>query len=160
MQAQDPSLQGQASAIGILYNFTLIVMFYQMDGIFIFLQTMMKAFQIVPVDAFINPLFFSKSLPLWTTSVGLLNYFMAVALQLAAPSLLAILMAETFLGIANRLAPQVQVSFLGMPLKSLLGIFLLWAAWAFVLKEAAKQTLSWLNTIADVVFSFGPFVSP
>jgi len=60
-------------------------------------------------------------------------------------------MAEMFLGIANRLAPQVQIAFLGMSIKSLLGLALLWAAWFFILKQFTKQTYDWLNLINKMV---------
>jgi len=62
----------------------------------------------------------------------------AVGIQLAAPSILAILMTEMFLGIANRLAPQVQIVFLGMSLKSLVGLAVLCAAWFFIIQQLNK----------------------
>jgi type III secretion protein T len=67
-----------------------------------------------------------------------------LSLKLAAPALVAILMAEMFLGIANRLAPQVQIAFLGMPLKSFLGLLLLFFGWFAILgdmKDLSDQML-------------------
>jgi type III secretion protein T len=52
-----------------------------------------------------------------------------------------------FLGIANRLAPQVQIAFLGMSLKSLLGIGLLFVGWFFILLQMSKQAQIWLKTL-------------
>ena len=54
-------------------------------------------------------------------------------------------MAESFLGIANRLAPQVQIAFLGLALKSLLGLILLWAGWAFITKQMAQTAVDWVT---------------
>jgi type III secretory pathway component EscT len=56
-----------------------------------------------------------------------------------------------FLGIANRLAPQVQIVFLGMSLKSLLGLGLLWAGWFFILKQMANQSVLWLHDLEKVL---------
>lgn len=70
-------------------------------------------------------------------------------MKLAAPAIIAILMAEMFLGIANRLAPQVQIAFLGMPLKSFLGLLLLFVGWFAILgdmKELSEQMLQQIST--------------
>lgn len=64
-------------------------------------------------------------------------------------------MAEIFLGIANRLAPRVQIAFLGMSLKSLLGLALLFVAWFFILKQLVKQTELWLKTIDTLLKTIG-----
>jgi len=56
-------------------------------------------------------------------------------------------MAEMFLGIANRLAPQVQIVFLGISLKSWIGLALLAAAWYLIMTQLGKETLDWLKNI-------------
>ena len=45
-----------------------------------------------------------------------------IGLQLAAPALIALLLTDLFFGIINRVAPQVNVFFLSMPVKMLVGI--------------------------------------
>ena len=67
-------------------------------------------------------------------------------------------MAEVFLGIANRLAPQVQIIFLGMPIKSLLGIFFLWVGWLFILTQGNKQLFSWFRSLEQIIDSLKLFV--
>jgi len=154
LQVTDPFLQSQASDIGILYNFILIVIFYQIDGPFYFFNALFDTYTIVPADGWLPLQFFSFNHPFWQMIWGLTNKVMAVGIQLAAPSLLAILMTEMFLGIANRLAPQVQIAFLGMSLKSLIGLAMLCAGWFFILQQMNKQTFLWLNEMNKVVQSF------
>ncbi len=151
MQSQDPVMQSQASPIGILYNSILIVLFFQIGGPFLFFDAVMKSYEIIPPAGFINPLFLSVKSPFWKISFDLVNQVVTIAIQLAAPALVGILMAEMFLGIANRLAPQVQIAFLGMSLKSLLGLGVLWAAWFFILKQFAKQSYDWLEVLNKVI---------
>ena len=151
MQSQDPSLQTQASPIGIFYNYILIVIFFQISGPFLFFDALVKSYEVVPPAEFINPLFFSVKSTFWKTGMDIINQIVAIAIQLSAPCIVAILMAEMFLGIANRLAPQVQIAFLGMSIKSLLGLALLWAAWFFILKQFTKQTYDWLNLINKMI---------
>jgi len=157
MQAQDPTMQNQSSSIGNLFNYILLVLFFQIDGPFIFFDTFLKSYQLIPPDAFINPKFFNLHLPLWETSLVIMHHILALSVQLAAPALLAVLMTELFLGIANRLAPQVQISFLGMSLKSLIGLFVLWVGWIFILKQTSIETLNWLSTFNRIIDSFAPY---
>jgi type III secretion protein T len=151
LQVTDPFTQTQASDLGILYNFVLIVIFYQIDGPFYFFNALFDTYTLVPADGWIPAQFFSFGHPFWQAVWSCTNRIMAVGIQLAAPSLLAILMTEMFLGIANRLAPQVQIAFLGMSLKSLVGLAMLCAGWSFILKQMTKQTLLWINEMNKIV---------
>ena len=107
----------------------------------------------IPVDQVIQSWFFNLSHPFWKAIVGTLTRFLAIAIQLAAPSIVAILMAEMFLGIANRLAPRVQIVFVGMSLKSLLGLMLLWVAWIFILQQMGKQSILWIKDLDTILQS-------
>lgn len=153
LMVTDPIMQSQTSPIGQLYNYVFIVLFYQIDGPFLFLDGVMNSYSIIAANDLIPSAFFNFNLPFWKTLATLLTKFTALAIQLAAPSIVAILMAEMFLGIANRLAPQVQIAFLGMSIKSLLGLALLWAGWFFILQQLAKQSLLWLQSIDQFFLS-------
>ena len=84
----------------------------------------------------------------------ILGKVFSLSLELAAPALLAILMAEMFLGIANRLAPQVQIAFLGMSLKSLLGLAILWAGWFILLRQMSILSVNWIDTLRTFLVPF------
>ena len=160
LMAQDPSTQTQSSSIGIMLNYYLIVLFFSIDGPFYFFDILETSFEVFPVDSYINPGFFNLDVPLWKTSIGLLGKIFDLSLQLAAPAILAILMAEVFLGIANRLAPQVQIAFLGMSLKSLLGLTLLWAGWRFMLSQSSDMSMDWLREMYHITLQFPLFNKP
>lgn len=154
LQVTDPFSQAQASSIGLLYNYVFIVLFYEINGPFYFLEGLVNSYNIIPADTYLNPSFYRLHHPFWQASMSLLTHFTALSIQLAAPSLVAILMAEMFLGIANRLAPQVQIAFLGMSIKSLLGIALLWAGWYFILQQIGSQSLMWLKSMDQLISTF------
>lgn len=154
LMVTDPSTQAQVSPIGLLYNYVLIVLFFQINGPFIFLNGVLDSYAVIPPDALFGPHFFTFDHPFWQSIMSMLTKFTLIAIQLAAPSLVAILMAEMFLGIANRLAPQVQIAFLGMSLKSLLGIALLFVGWFFILQQTGKQSLLWLKECAKIIQTF------
>lgn len=155
LQVQDPTMQAETSTIGVMFNYIMIVVFFNVGGPFLFLDALSESFKIIPIDKMIPSAFFNLSLPFWKTIMGLLTRILAISVQIAAPSLIAILMAEMFLGIANRLAPQVQIVFLGMSLKSLLGLFLLWAGWFFIVQQMGNQAVSWIGTVDEILRSLG-----
>ncbi len=154
MQTTDPMLQSQVSPIGVLYNYILVVMFFQIGGPIYFIDMLMQSFAIIPVDGFFSSSFFVASVPFWQTMFGLLAKFTLLAVQFSAPAVVAMLMADLFLGIANRLAPQVQIAFLGMSIKSLLGLVLLWASWFFVLQQMTNQTEQYYHQLRDLLPSW------
>ena len=159
MQSQDPLMQNQASPIGILYNYILIVLFFQIGGPFLFFDAVLKSYTLVPIDSYLGPIFFNIANPFWKIASDVLNQVVTISIQLSAPSLVAILMAEMFLGIANRMAPQVQIAFLGMSIKSFLGIMMLMVAWYFILKQFVSHTQHWL-LLLDKVISYMKLMVP
>ena len=150
-QMQDPSFSNQVSPIGMLYNYLLIFMFYQIDGPFLFFDVMEKMYHVLPPDAFLPSNFFSMQGPLFKKLTAILNIMASLSIQLAGPGLVSILMTEMFLGIANRLAPQVQISFLGMPLKSFVGIGVIWIGFYFIMQQFSKQTIDWISMINHLI---------
>jgi type III secretion protein T len=151
MMGQDASTQSQASPIGILLNSYLIVLFYSLGGPFYFFDAIGTSFEVIGVDSFIPSSFYSKNNSFWVAMIDLCNQIFAISIQLAAPCLVAILMAESFLGIANRLAPNVQISFLGMPIKSLLGLTLLWAGWYVIARKLGDFSIDWMQNINKLI---------
>ena len=154
LMAQDPTMQNQVSSIGILYNYILIYMFFQLDGLLLFLDGIQTTFQLIPVNEVVPSKLMQFNTQPFLFFSQIMGKIFALAIQLGAPSILAILMAEFFLGIANRMAPQVQIAFLGMSLKSLMGLFLLWVGWQFILKNVITESLDFLkatNTLAETL---------
>lgn len=154
LMVNDPTIQNQSSPIGLLFNMTLIFIFYQIDGPFLFLEAIDRSYEIIPPDKFINPALFAGNAVFWEKVISLFNNVMVVVIQIAAPALIAMLMTDLFLGIANRLAPQVQITFLGMPLKSMIGIALICFGWQFIVSEFAKQSYLWLQNASDAMDIF------
>jgi len=158
MMQQDPTLKLQASTLGITFNYLLIVIFFMLDGPFYFIDGIELSFEIFPVDGVIHRAFFTINAPFWVQVTKVMGYIFRMGIQLAAPSLVAILMAEMFLGIANRLAPQVQIAFLGMSLKSLLGLLLLWLGWTVILKQFGKESMLWLEGLEKMIQGMKPYI--
>ena len=154
LMVNDPTIQNQSSPIGTLYNMVLIVIFYIINGPFLFMDAIATSYDIVPPDKFLNPAVFDVNSPFWLMQIKLFNQVMVIAIQLSAPALIAILMTDVFLGIANRLAPQVQITFLGMPLKSLLGLAVVCFGWLLMSTEFVRQGYLWINNVVTMIEMF------
>ena len=57
-----------------------------------------------------------------------------VCMQLTAPIILAIFMVDIVFGVMNRIAPMVQVYFLAMPFKAVVGIIMFIISFGYILK--------------------------
>ncbi|MEI8125198.1 MAG: flagellar biosynthetic protein FliR [Parachlamydiaceae bacterium] len=156
LMVNDPTVQNQSSPLGTLFNMVLIFLFFFIDGPFIFLNAVITSYDILPPDQFINPHFFDKTSTFWDMLVKLFNKVMVLSMQLASPALLAILMTDMFLGIANRLAPQVQITFLGMPLKSLLALTIVCFGWRLFSEEIVRQCYNWLDAVNAFIAALAP----
>jgi type III secretion protein T len=149
LMVNDPTIQNQSSPLGTLFNMVLIFIFFMINGPFLFLNAILTSYEVIPPDQLFNTQFFYKNSSLWEMMVKLFNQVMVISMQLAAPGLLAILMTDMFLGIANRLAPQVQITFLGMPLKSLLALVVICLGWRLFSEELVRQCYKWLDAVRE-----------
>ncbi len=152
LQVTDPTTQSQTGPVGLLYNFVLIALFYSLNGPFLFFNAIASSYQLLPIDGIISAAFFTARVSFWQEIMALGQKIMNLAIQIAAPALIGMLLTDLFLGIANRLAPQVQVVFLGIPLKSWVGIALMTAAWTLTLQVLGKESLTWIKAINQTIY--------
>lgn len=156
LMVNDPTVQNQSSPLGTLFNQVLIFLFYVLDAPFLILDLVNTSYDVSPPDRFLNPRFFAENTDLFKMQVGVLEKVMDVSIQLAMPALLIMLMTDLFLGIANRLAPQVQITFLGMALKSLLGIAIVCIGWNLLVGEMGKSVFYWVNQVGEMLKMMKP----
>lgn len=154
LMVNDPTIQNQSSPLGTLFNMILIFTFFFVDGPYYFLDAIMNSYEILPPDRLLNEHFFNKEIPFWDIQLSLLNKVMTITMKLGAPALIAILMTDLFLGIANRLAPQVQITFLGMPLKSILALLVVCLGWKIYTEQTVDEIFIWLEYLKRSIQSF------
>ena len=154
LMVNDPTIQNQSSPIGTLLNYVLIYLFFVIDGPFYMINAISTSYEIIPPDQMLNPKFFASSNTFWKTQFDLLNKVMVLSAQLGAPALIVILMCDVFLGIANRLAPQVQITFLGMGLKSLLALVPLYLGWKIYNQQTIVEVYRWFDILKTSIETF------
>ncbi|NGX54281.1 MAG: hypothetical protein K1000chlam4_01006, partial [Chlamydiae bacterium] len=138
----------------VIYNNIMIVTFFAIGGPLLFFQGIYTSYQVLPADQFVDPALFNLDAPLCNTLMKYFTTLITVTLQLSAPAVIAILMSDLFLGIANRMTPQVQISFLLWSLKAFIGILILWAAWWLVISQMSTQGLTWIKTVNKLIETF------
>jgi len=110
-----------SSALAILVNQAYIVLFLLLGGVNLVLGMIYDSYAAWPVTGFL-PQFapeFAKY------GLGLLDTLMHLTVTVAAPVMIAMLLAELGLGLVSLFAPQMQVFFLAMPVKGAIALFVL-----------------------------------
>ena len=113
----------QTSLMGSFLVQVMSVLFFTMGGITFFLKMMYSTYQLWPVFSYF-PQFDDNFVKFFADMIG---QMMTVLFCLAAPILIVIFLSEFGLGLVNRFAPQLNVFFLSMPIKSWISMFFLMA---------------------------------
>ena len=117
----NPMSQTPSSSVGGLLIQSFIVYFVSMNGILFFVGIMYKSFSLYPVGQFLpvinahmigNYIELFKSLAVWT-------------ILLAMPVIVLMFVVEVVLGLLSTFLPQMNVTVLSLPIKSMVGIFIL-----------------------------------
>jgi len=115
--AYDPLGNAQSSTFGRFYQLLMITLLFVTNGHLLLIRGFMASFDAIgfhgPALADLSQLFIHQ-----------LGMFFVAAVEIAAPLLAALFLAEVALGILARAAPQMNVFMLGFPAKILLTLVL------------------------------------
>ena len=131
----DPMSGDQTSPVGQFLQQTIIVLFYSTGGFLIFLGGMFESYLIWPIDSFYPTL--SNAFPGFVLEVA--DDMMVTIVVLASPIVITIFLTDFGLGLVNRFAPQLNVFFLSMPIKSVVALFVLILYLPFLLTQFGKE---------------------
>lgn len=117
----DPLTGSQTSPLGIFLTQVLTVFFMVGGGFFVFLFAIYESYQFFPVFEFFPRMDMEGA----KVFLSIVDRIMVLAIVMAAPAMIAMFLSEFGLGLVSRFAPQLNVFFLAMPVKSAVGILLL-----------------------------------
>jgi flagellar biosynthetic protein FliR len=89
----------------------------------VFISALLRSFEIIPATRF--PRLAAGWTPLASSMTELTGGVLAIGVQLAAPAMVALLLTDLFFGLINRVAPQINVFFLGLPVKMMMGVLVI-----------------------------------
>jgi flagellar biosynthetic protein FliR len=108
----NPALGEGGSPFDQVFVMTATMIFLVINGHHLVLIALQKTFDILPLNGLLP--FSSNGLETLTKTTAT---FIAAGIQLALPVMAALILADLTLGLLARVAPQVQVYFLGLPVK-------------------------------------------
>lgn len=114
----DPMSQTETTLIERLMQMFSVVLFFLIDGHLILIKALIDSYNTVHIGSFI----------LGSGAAGyVLNAFIQffeIALRIAMPVVIILIIADIVLGLVSRTVPQLNVMILGLPLKVLVGMFI------------------------------------
>ena len=128
-EVYSPLSGAQVSTTGIFFTQIVSTVFFVSGAIFLFLGALYKSYAIWPV--FGDWAALAPDAP--TQILGALDGMLRTTVVIAAPVIIVMFLATLGLGFVNRTAPQLNVFFLSMPVKSALGIAMLIVYLPFIL---------------------------
>lgn len=144
-----PQLGEQASISGLFIFQLGIVLYLTIGGHTHFLNSFFMGFETLPVLEF--PVVGPGMFPLMDLFMRLTGQVIFIALQVATPVIIAILLADLILGIANRVAPQINVWMLGFTIKGYLGILMLFLSLTVVCDQLQYYGLRSTGYVEDTI---------
>ena len=141
---------GEQGSISGLFLFQLgMVIYLALGGHLLFLEGFFRSFEVLPVLAF--PTTGPGLFPLMTPCMKITGEVLYIALQMSAPVIIAICLADIILGLANRVAPQINVWELGFHVKGYVGILLLFLALTMIGEQMNRYSTEYVKHESDVI---------
>ena len=128
-EVYSPLSGAQVSTTGIFFTQVVSTIFFTSGAVLVFLGALYKSYAIWPV--FNAAISFTKDAPVQI--LGALDGMLKATVVISAPVIIVMFLATVGLGLVNRTAPQLNVFFLSMPVKSALGIAMLVVYLPFIL---------------------------
>ncbi len=148
-QIYDPSLGVSVSNYGRVYYWISIMIFFLADMHHQVIITLVQSYQWAPLEQ------------LTFTHIGmegiikLFGYTFATAIQLAVPLIIVALLSELTLALISRTVPQIDVLILGMPMKTLISLIIMFFFISTLMKnigdlfpEMIKYMNEWLYSLS------------
>lgn len=132
----NPATGNDSSPLGILFNQAFMVFFLVGGGFMLMLTMLYDSFRLWDLWDW-APTLRRESVPLMLDQLG---RFLRLTLLFAAPAIISMFLAEVGLALVSRFAPQLQVFFLAMPIKSALALLVMVLYMSTLFEYAAEAT--------------------
>ncbi|MGA1868995.1 MAG: flagellar biosynthetic protein FliR [bacterium] len=115
----DPQTQNQISLFAQMEYMVALLIFLSLNAHHIFIEAIVKSFEIVP------PLCFHPGAAMMSKIIDLSGGVFVVALQIGAPVIATLLFTNACFGLMSRLAPQMNIFFVALPIGIAVGLLVL-----------------------------------
>jgi len=118
-QLFDPSSQTNVPVVGEFYYIMAVLLYLIIGGQRFLIEALRQSFDVIPL----NTLRFHDTFFMYLTQLSA-DVFV-IAMKIAAPIFITILLTEVSLGLLARLVPQMNIFIFGFPLKILAGMLMI-----------------------------------
>lgn len=147
-----PQLGEQGSISGQLLFQMAIVLYLVFGGHILFFRALFESYQTIPVFEFPNVA--PGLYPMMDFFIVISGQVLVLSVQISAPVIIAILMADIILGLTNRLAPQINVWELGFNIRGFIGILALYFSLTLIAREIyfyVRQSADDAGTVIELM---------
>jgi flagellar biosynthetic protein FliR len=123
-QTLNPALEQPGSVMDQITTMVALLLFLVLNGHHVFLIGLQQTFSVVPLNAGWPSVLTTPGVPA-ENLIRMTGLLIGAGIHMSLPVVGTLLLADLTLGLLARVAPQVQVFFLGVPLKIGLGLLLL-----------------------------------
>lgn len=123
----DPQTSSQLSVLAQFYNLLGILLFFSLNLHIIFIGAIRESFETIPPYSFTVTEGFIDGLLLMT------GRMFVIAIKLAAPVMVALLLTNIAIGVIARVAPQLNVFIIGFPITIAVGLLVLLFSMPFII---------------------------
>lgn len=117
-----PQLADRVSSLSLFKLQAALAVFFAFNGHLLFIQAIARSYEALPLTAF--PAFRSGVPALAEEVAQLTALVLLIALQLAAPALIALFLTDLAFGIISRVASRIDAHDLSQPWKALVGLLM------------------------------------
>lgn len=149
----DPIQQIQVPVMGNILTMSAFALLVAVGGLHLFIQMFFDSFRLIPIGS----AFILGNAPLMDFMVWTLVGFAILAVRIALPVVGAMLIIDVCLGIMVKAVPTMNVFVVGMPLKVLVGLILVFSVMIPGLNTIYNNLFSVaLNGMASVIEGMAP----
>ncbi len=116
----DPQTNDQVSISGTFYSYLVMLFLVITDMHYYILRALIDSFQLIPINKAVI-----RSDSLMSTMITYLQDYIVIGFRIALPIFAVILMLNVILGILAKAAPQLNMFVIGMQLKIILGLMVM-----------------------------------
>lgn len=140
----DPQTGTQIPLLGNFTQTLALLLYLSVDGHLYLIQALAQSYKVIPVLGFQINSSFTKLL------IEITVFMFIIAVQIAAPIIIAVLTTDIAMGFIARTVPQMNVFIVGLPLKILVGLgalFLMLPVYMWIYSILFARFFEYLNNI-------------
>lgn len=145
----DPQSQEQITSLALWQNLLALLIFLSVDGHHLLIRAVADSFVVLPLGGGL------PSAAGFGMVLDLAGGLFVVALKIAAPVLVLLLLVNAAMGVLAKLIPQLNVFIVGFPLNVAAGLFVLGASQPFTVRLLTTTFSDVGDSLAQVVRALG-----